>query len=54
MADDDPTTARMTEPPMKRLQTSIFLPGLLAAWLALVLLSTLAVLGYCWARDCFG
>ena len=27
---------------------------LLAAWLALVLLSTLAVLGYCWARDCFG
>ena len=28
--------------------------GLLAAWLGLVLLSTLAVLGYCWARDCFG
>ena len=28
--------------------------ALLAAWLALVLLSTLAVLGYCWHRDCFG
>ena len=27
---------------------------LLATWLLLVLLSTLAVLGYCWARDCFG
>ena len=28
--------------------------ALLAAWLVLVLLSTLAVLGYCWYRDCLG
>ena len=28
--------------------------ALLAAWLALVLLSTLAVLGYCWYKGCFG
>lgn len=28
--------------------------ALLAVWLALVLASTLAVLGYCWSRDCFG